>query len=350
MGVEIDGESVDVGESVDAGGSDDEDGEGMGDEAVRRTILGEYQLRIDLGRKQWQRAQLYISLMVLCTGLQVGLSVYPDAQISVLSLIHYMRKQHNHNPVPVPLTVLAAYTDDHEIHDLNDGKVAPSKNFSERIPALVTGFFFTWFVLGSLNPLKSFVSVIHPLVGVVYCLASWAFGLPKCALLSALLLVMPCPMSRLQQLPTCLSLTHAINALEPLFNAAALQVVLSHHIPLPLRLSLAPVVTGTKFTVSSFQNSFYIVLLFSKAIVLSKLIELLKSCIQIEGPQLMKYRCKDAMLQLVDRNVYPIFFGSAWFTTCTISNTSTNTPERVAPLAHSVGNVQKGVFITGFSP
>ncbi|KAE9605571.1 putative sugar phosphate transporter domain-containing protein [Lupinus albus] len=59
-------------------------------------------------------------------------------------------------------------------------------------------------------PYPYFVSVVHLLVGVGYCLVSWSLGLPKRAV-----------------------------TLEPFFSASASQFVLGHQIPLSLWLSLA---------------------------------------------------------------------------------------------------------------
>ncbi|KAM0842289.1 hypothetical protein ACQ4PT_058464 [Festuca glaucescens] len=68
---------------------------------------------------------------------------------------------------------------------------AKSVGILEKYPAITTGFFFfMWYFLNVifniLNkkiynyfPYPYFVSVIHLLVGVVYCLISWAVGLPK---------------------------------------------------------------------------------------------------------------------------------------------------------------------------
>nr|GFA32611.1 triose phosphate/phosphate translocator, chloroplastic-like [Tanacetum cinerariifolium] len=101
-------------------------------------------------------------------------------------------------------------------------------------------------------PYPYFVSVVHLLVGVTYCLISWSIGLPKRApinkdLLGVLTPVAACHalghvMSNVSFAAVAVSFTHTIKALEPFFSAAASQFVLGQQIPLPLWLSLAPVV------------------------------------------------------------------------------------------------------------
>ncbi|PKI44431.1 hypothetical protein CRG98_035163, partial [Punica granatum] len=147
---------------------------------------------------------------------------------------------------------------------VSDGFDKPSKSFAERYPALITGFFFfMWYFLNVifniLNkkvynyfPYPYFVSLVHLLVGVVYCLVSWAVGLPKRAPIDKELLLLLTPvafchalghvMSNVSFAAVAVSFTHTIKALEPFFNAAASQFVLGHQIPFSLWLSLAPVV------------------------------------------------------------------------------------------------------------
>ncbi|XP_021902211.1 triose phosphate/phosphate translocator TPT, chloroplastic, partial [Carica papaya] len=146
-----------------------------------------------------------------------------------------------------------------------EAKIAPV-GFFEKYPALVTGFFFfMWYFLNVifniLNkkiynyfPYPYFVSVIHLLVGVVYCLVSWAVGLPKRAPIDSNLLKLLIPVavchaighvtSNVSFAAVAVSFTHTIKALEPFFNAAASQFILGQPIPLTLWLSLAPVVIG----------------------------------------------------------------------------------------------------------
>ncbi|KDO77705.1 hypothetical protein CISIN_1g013023mg [Citrus sinensis] len=145
------------------------------------------------------------------------------------------------------------------------GEAAPVR-FFDRYPALVTGFFFfMWYFLNVifniLNkriynyfPYPYFVSVIHLLVGVVYCLVSWAVGLPKRAPIDSKLLKLLIPVavchalghvtSNVSFAAVAVSFTHTIKALEPFFNAAASQFILGQQLPLTLWLSLAPVVIG----------------------------------------------------------------------------------------------------------
>ncbi|KAJ7542079.1 hypothetical protein O6H91_10G088500 [Diphasiastrum complanatum] len=82
-----------------------------------------------------------------------------------------------------------------------------SLSFAEKNPALVTGFFFfTWYFLNVIFNILTrrstttfhtliFVSVIHLLVGVAYCLVSWALGAPKRAPINKELLLLLTPVS-----------------------------------------------------------------------------------------------------------------------------------------------------------
>ncbi|KAI4371722.1 hypothetical protein MLD38_010042 [Melastoma candidum] len=133
-----------------------------------------------------------------------------------------------------------------------EAKVAPI-GFFDKYPALVTGFFFfMWYFLNVifniLNkkiynyfPYPYFVSVVHLLVGVVYCLISWAVGLPKRAPIDANLLKLLIPVavchalghvtSNVSFAAVAVSFTHTIKALEPFFNAAASQFILGQTDP-----------------------------------------------------------------------------------------------------------------------
>lgn len=166
---------------------------------------------------------------------------------------------------PLPEAAASADANGGEF-DISDGNLKSSKGFAERFPVLVTGlFFFLWYVLNVifniLNkkvynyfPYPYFVSLVHLLVGVGYCLLSWALGLPKRAPIDKELLLLLTPvafchalghvMSNVSFAAVAVSFTHTIKALEPFFNAAASQFVLGHQIPVSLWLSLAPVVIG----------------------------------------------------------------------------------------------------------
>ncbi|XP_039173226.1 triose phosphate/phosphate translocator TPT, chloroplastic-like isoform X2 [Eucalyptus grandis] len=110
----------------------------------------------------------------------------------------------------------------------------PSKSFGERCPALVTGFYF----------FMCFVSVIHLLVGVVYCLVSWDVGLPKHAPIDKELLVLLTPVALCHALGHVMSNVSFVAVFVSFMHTikAASQFVLGHQIPLSLWLSLAPAV------------------------------------------------------------------------------------------------------------
>ncbi|KAB1222031.1 Triose phosphate/phosphate translocator TPT, chloroplastic [Morella rubra] len=278
-----------------------------------------------------------------------------------------------------------------------DGYSKPSKSFAERFPVLVTGFFFfMWYFLNVifniLNkkvynyfPYPYFVSVIHLLVGVVYCLVSWAVGLPKRAPINKELLVLLTPvafchslghvMSNVSFAAVAVSFTHTIKALEPFFSASASQFVLGQQIPLPLWLSLAPVVFGVSmasltelsFNWTGFVSAMISNIAFTYRSIYSKkamtgmdstnvyayisiiaLIVCIPPAILIEGPQLMQYGFKDAISKVGLHKFLSDLFWIGMFYHL-YNQVASNTLERVAPLTHAVGNVLKRVFVIGFS-
>ncbi|XP_050237175.1 triose phosphate/phosphate translocator, chloroplastic-like [Mercurialis annua] len=282
-----------------------------------------------------------------------------------------------------------------------EGHVEPSaaaaKSLGERFPALVTGFFFfTWYFLNVifniLNkkvynyfPYPYFVSVIHLLVGVVYCLISWGVGLPKRAPIDKDLLVLLTPvafchalghvMSNVSFAAVAVSFTHTIKALEPFFSAAASQFVLGHQIPLSLWLSLAPVVIGVSmasltelsFNWTGFNSAMISNIAFTYRSIYSKkamtdmdstnvyayisiiaLLFCIPPAVLIEGPKLMQYGFRDAIAKVgLLKFVSDLFWIGMFYHL--YNQVATNTLERVAPLTHAVGNVLKRVFVIGFS-
>ncbi|XP_051144623.1 triose phosphate/phosphate translocator, chloroplastic-like [Andrographis paniculata] len=278
-----------------------------------------------------------------------------------------------------------------------DAESSHVKSFSERFPALVTGFFFfTWYFLNVifniLNkkvynyfPYPYFVSVVHLMVGVAYCLVSWAVGLPKRAPVDRELLGLLTPvafchalghvMSNVSFAAVAVSFTHTIKALEPFFSAAASQFVLGHQIPLSLWLSLAPVVIGVSmasmtelsFNWTGFISAMISNIAFTYRSIYSKkamtgmdstnvyayisiiaLLFCLPPAILIEGPQLMQHGFQDAIAKV---GVYKFLSDLFWIGMFyhLYNQVATNTLERVAPLTHAVGNVLKRVFVIGFS-
>ncbi|KAJ0081921.1 hypothetical protein Patl1_10642 [Pistacia atlantica] len=269
--------------------------------------------------------------------------------------------------------------------------------FFDKYPALVTGFFFfMWYFLNVifniLNkkiynyfPYPYFVSVIHLLVGVVYCLFSWAVGLPKRAPIDSKLLKLLIPVavchalghvtSNVSFAAVAVSFTHTIKALEPFFNAAASQFILGQSIPITLWLSLAPVVLGvsmasltelsfnwTGFISAMISNiSFTYRSIYSKKamtdmdstniyayISIIALIVCIPPAIIVEGPQLVKHGFADAIAKVgMVKFVSDLFWVGMFYHL--YNQLATNTLERVAPLTHAVGNVLKRVFVIGFS-
>ncbi|KAK4484050.1 hypothetical protein RD792_011269 [Penstemon davidsonii] len=246
-----------------------------------------------------------------------------------------------------------------------------SKSFAERFPALVTGFFFfTWYFLNVifniLNkkvynyfPYPYFVSVVHLLVGVVYCLISWGVGLPKRAPMNKELFGLLTPvafchalghvMSNVSFAAVAVSFTHTIKALEPFFSASASQFFLGQQIPLSLWLSLAPVVIGVSMaslTELSFNWTGFISAMISNISFTYRSIYSKKA--MIEGPKLMEYGFRDAIAKVgLNKFLSDLFWIGMFYHL--YNQVATNTLERVAPLTHAVGNVLKRVFVIGFS-
>ncbi|CAO2842888.1 unnamed protein product [Amaranthus hypochondriacus] len=269
--------------------------------------------------------------------------------------------------------------------------------FLEKYPALTTGFFFfMWYFLNVifniLNkkiynyfPYPYFVSVIHLLVGSIYCVVSWSVGLPKRAPIDGNLLKLLIPVaichgvghvtSNISFAAVAVSFTHTIKALEPFFNAAASQFILGQQIPLTLWLSLAPVVIGVSmasltelsfnwlgFVSAMISNiSFTYRSIYSKKamtgmdstnvyayISIISLFVCLPPAIIIEGPQLMKHGFGDAIAKVgMTKFLSDLFWVGMFYHL--YNQLATNTLERVAPLTHAVGNVLKRVFVIGFS-
>ncbi|XP_006643976.3 triose phosphate/phosphate translocator TPT, chloroplastic [Oryza brachyantha] len=276
------------------------------------------------------------------------------------------------------------------------GETKPA-GFLEKYPAVVTGFFFfMWYFLNVifniLNkkiynyfPYPYFVSVIHLLVGVVYCLLSWTVGLPKRAPINSTLLKLLFPVALCHALghvtsnvsfaAVAVSFAHTIKALEPFFNAAATQFVLGQQVPLPLWLSLAPVVLGVSmasltelsFNWTGFINAMISNISFTYRSIYSKkamtdmdstnvyayisiiaLIVCIPPAVIIEGPQLLQHGFNDAITKVgLTKFVSDLFFVGLFYHL--YNQVATNTLERVAPLTHAVGNVLKRVFVIGFS-
>ncbi|XP_058769444.1 triose phosphate/phosphate translocator, chloroplastic-like [Vicia villosa] len=297
---------------------------------------------------------------------------------------------------PVVVAALAADADDSEI-EISNGSVISSKSFGEKFPALVTGFFFfMWYFLNVifniLNkkvynyfPYPYFVSVVHLLVGVVYCLVSWGLGLPRRAPMNKELLLLLTPvafchalghvMSNVSFAAVAVSFTHTIKALEPFFNASASQFVLGQNIPLSLWLSLAPVVFGVSmasltelsFNWTGFISAMISNIAFTYRSLYSKkamtgmdstnvyayisviaLAFCIPPAILIEGPQLMEFGFRNAIAKVgLIKFLSDLFWIGMFYHL--YNQLATNTLERVAPLTHAVGNVLKRVFVIGFS-
>ncbi|TVU19014.1 hypothetical protein EJB05_35137 [Eragrostis curvula] len=274
---------------------------------------------------------------------------------------------------------------------------AKPASFAEKYPSLVTGFFFfMWYFLNVIFnivnkkiynyfPYPYFVSAIHLVVGVIYCLGGWSVGFPKRAPVDSGVLKLLIPVavchaighitSNVSFATVAVSFTHTIKALEPFFNAAATQFVLGQPLPLSLWLSLAPVVLGVSmasltelsFNWTGFINAMISNISFTYRSIYSKkamtnmdstnvyayisiiaLIVCLPPALIIEGPQLMQHGFADAIAKVgLTKLVSDLFLVGLLYHL--YNQVATNTLERVAPLTHAVGNVLKRVFVIGFS-
>ncbi|KAG6476804.1 hypothetical protein ZIOFF_066052 [Zingiber officinale] len=245
-------------------------------------------------------------------------------------------------------------------------------SFAAKYPALVTGFFF----------FMCFVSVIHLLVGLLYCLVSWSVGLPKRNPIDLNLLKLLIPVAVCHALgrvtsnvsfdTVAVAFTHTIKALEPFFNAAASQFILGQQIPLTLWLLLAVVVIDTvsmaSLTELSFNWTDFISAMISNVsftyrssffyeshgyfiemdntniyayISIIALFVCIPPTILDDKPSVVK--CQVCNL-IIDRFAMKI----VCFLTQDDQQVATNTLERVAPLTQAVGNVLKRVFLIGF--
>ncbi|KAG0630659.1 hypothetical protein M758_1G194600 [Ceratodon purpureus] len=276
-------------------------------------------------------------------------------------------------------------------------KTEEAKGFLAKNPALVTGFFFfAWYFLNVIFnimnkkiynyfPYPYFVSAVHLLVGVVYCLISWTLGYPKRAPIDGALFKMLIPVSICHALghvmtnvsfaAVAVSFTHTIKALEPFFSAAASQFILGQQIPLALWASLMPIVLGVSMasmTELSFNWKGFISAMIANVgftyrniyskkamtgmdstnlyayISIISLAICIPPAIIIEGPALMNGGFSAAIAKVgMNKFVSDLFWVGMFYHL--YNQLANNTLERVAPLTHAVGNVLKRVFVIGFS-
>ena len=263
--------------------------------------------------------------------------------------------------------------------------------------SLTTGsFFFAWYFLNVifniLNkklynyfPYPYFVSVVHLIVGVAYCVVAWGVGAPKRAPIDKDMWLLLTPVAACHALghvmtnvsfaAVAVSFTHTIKALEPFFNAAASQFILGQQIPVTLWLSLAPIVLGVSaasltelsFNWRGFISAMTANVAFTYRNIYSKkamtgmdstnvyayisilsLLFCLPPAIILEGPALLNHGF-DAAIAKVGLQKFLLDLFSVGIFYHLYNQLANNTLERVAPLTHAVGNVLKRVFVIGFS-
>ncbi|GBG67579.1 hypothetical protein CBR_g708 [Chara braunii] len=263
-------------------------------------------------------------------------------------------------------------------------------------PALITGFFFlTWYILNvSFNILNKriynyfphpwFVSTVHLFVGTIYCIVCWSTGLMKSApvtsdQIKALIPVAMCHafghvMSNVSFSSVAVSFTHTIKALEPFFSATASQLFLGQSIPLPIWMSLAPVVLGVSlasaselsFTWIGFASAMSSNVAFTYRNIVSKkvmaeidstnlyaYVSMISLALLLLPALVMESSTLGAGINAAVSKVGLLKFGSDLVIVGLLyhlyNQIACNTLERVAPLTHAVGNVLKRVFVIGSS-
>ncbi|GLC43444.1 hypothetical protein PLESTB_001557900 [Pleodorina starrii] len=232
------------------------------------------------------------------------------------------------------------------------------------------------------------VSTVHVVVGLVYCvlvyalgLKSWSFGRPvtkqefKNIFGPAAMHAIGHVAANISFAAVAISLTHTVKTLEPAFNVVLSQVVLGESTPLPVLLSLVPIMFGValasagelSFNWTGFLSAMASNLTFGFRAVWSKkamtktldgtavyayttLISVL-ICVPwaliAEGGTLVE-GCKAAIAKVGATRFYTDLFmvGMLYhlynqFAFCTL--------ERVSPVSHGVCNVVKRVAIIGSS-
>ncbi|KVH97719.1 hypothetical protein Ccrd_000183 [Cynara cardunculus var. scolymus] len=180
---------------------------------------------------------------------------------------------------------------------------------------------------GGDREIEGFVSVVHLLVGVTYCLISWSIGLPKRAPINKDLLGVLTPVA------ACHALGHVMSNV----SFAAVAVSFTHTIK---GVSMASL-TELSFNWLGFTSAMISNISFTYRSIYSK-----KA--MIEGPKLMRYGFSDAIAKVgMVKFVSDLFWIGMFYHL--YNQVATNTLERVAPLTHAVGNVLKRVFVIGFS-
>ncbi|KAE8716959.1 Triose phosphate/phosphate translocator [Hibiscus syriacus] len=206
------------------------------------------------------------------------------------------------------------------------------------------------------NPIQFLYRSFTCSLGVVYCLVSWAVGLPKRAPIDVNLLKLLIPVAVCHALghvtnnvsfaAVAVSFTHTIKAF---FYAAASRFILGQSIPITPWLSLAPVVIGVSMaslTELSFNWTGFISAMISN--ISSTYRSIYSKKAMLEGPQLMKHGFNDAIAKVgLTKFISDLFWVGMFYHL--YNQLATNTLERVAPLTHAVGNVLKRVFVIGFS-
>ncbi|KAG5561738.1 hypothetical protein RHGRI_004701 [Rhododendron griersonianum] len=202
-------------------------------------------------------------------------------------------------------------------------------------------------------PYPFFVSVIHLGVGVVYCLVSWAVGLPKRAPMDSNQLKLLIPVA----------VCHAIGHVTSNVSFAAVAVSFTHTIKGVSMASLtelsfnwlgfiSAMISNISFTYRSIYSKKAMTDMDSTNLYAYISIIALFVCIPpaiiFEGPQLLKSGFSDAIAKVgLTKFITDLFWVGLFYHL--YNQLATNTLERVAPLTHAVGNVLKRVFVIGFS-
>ncbi|GLI60501.1 hypothetical protein VaNZ11_002664 [Volvox africanus] len=298
-----------------------------------------------------------------------------------------------------PVTIKAQAAD--AAKELDGLETAVSKVVGVKLaPTVVTlTFIAIWYALNIgfnlLNktifkyfPFPYTVSTIHVLVGLVYCvlvyaigLKGWSFGRPvtkqefKNIFGPAAMHAVGHVAANISFAAVAISLTHTVKTLEPAFNVVLSQLILGESTPLPVLLSLAPIMFGValasagelSFNWTGFLTAMASNLTFGFRAVWSKramtktldgtavyayttlisVLICLPWALIAEGSTLVE-GCKAAVAKVGATRFYTDLFmvGMLYHL---YNQFAFNTLERVSPVSHGVCNVVKRVAIIGSS-
>jgi len=234
------------------------------------------------------------------------------------------------------------------------------------------------------------VSTVHVLVGTIYCALAYLVGAKKASFGRPIskkefgMIFAPASMHALGHIAAnlsfaavAISLTHTVKTLEPTFSAALQWLLMGQATPLPVLLSLVPIIGGVAMAVSGdltfnlvgFSGAMISNLTFGLRAVLSKktmgelkdlsstalyayttLISLLicaPLAIVVEGPTLRAGA--EAAIESIGMRSFCLYLVAIGMFYHLYNQFAFNTLARVNPVSHGVCNVVKRIIIIGSS-